>query len=200
MHLEYSDLETSIVNLCLLQMLVDEYLSLHSKEYENTNNILASVLGELMVVKICSFLEEWKSFGSNAKNDIRVVELRQATKAATSQLNSWSDIYLVRNTVIAHTFRDKKKDNTSSLLSEQMEFNSPISHFDYKLACGCIYLIVFALKAFFHKEYNSLIPKLTKANQHTFPFEIKSEEECKSRFDEITRIVHLAVSEKISTS
>jgi hypothetical protein len=198
MDTKFSDSETSIVNLCLLQMLLDEYIKLHSKEFKNPDSVMAAVLGEQMIIKICSFLDEWKSFGSNAKNDPRVVELRQSTKAATKQLNSWSDIYLVRNTIIAHTFRDKKKENVSSLLTEQMAFNSPISHFDYRLACGCIHLIVFALKAFFHKEYNLLIPKLTEARQHTFPFEIKSKEECTSRFDAISNAVHQAVNEKMN--
>ncbi len=64
-------------------------------------------LNNKMLVDISSFLDEWKRFETYAKDDERIKETMKITAPAIKRLLRWTGIKGMRNTMLAHGFRDR---------------------------------------------------------------------------------------------
>ena len=78
-----------------------------------------------IIIKICSFLEEWDNF-LGVKNEPefkhKILYIKRATLPARKVTNLWKDLRKFRNEITAHNFRDK---NFKVKIDKMHEYDCP---------------------------------------------------------------------------
>ncbi len=95
--------------------------------YRRTPNVNAMINDDLMfslsnhgLLLVCKFLEIWDSFGSTAKVEPRVVEVRRAAQPIVDRMRIWTGLDVFRDSVLAHTYEttDKKLISPRYIISK----------------------------------------------------------------------------------
>ncbi|WP_272149186.1 hypothetical protein [Tenacibaculum aiptasiae] len=173
--------QESILVLCSLQTLLDEYLKCLSKEKNNSNSVIFSVITSQIIITSCSYLEEWEYFARLIKEEqeSRIIILRKITKPVIDRINEWKDLRKFRNNMIAHNHRIKKENNSLAIFNLSRSLYCPNSFYDYKLLSGCIFIANRVLLKLFAKEYKEILPQIKNIENITSMNEIKNERDYK---------------------
>jgi hypothetical protein len=192
-------IQESIFVLCTLQALLDEYIKCLTKEKDNSNSVIYSIITSQIIITSCSYLDEWEELGKLTKveNEPKIITLRKTVKPAIDRINQWSDMRQFRNNIIAHNHRIKNENNSLSILYLSRNLNCPATYFDYKLLLGCIYITKNVLLRFFKDEYNLLIPNIKDIEDLSPINEVKNEKSFRKEFDEIVLNVESLIETKI---
>lgn len=130
---------------------------------------LKYALNNKMLIDICSFLDEWKRFNTYARDCERIRETMTITAPAIKHLNSWSGIKGMRNTMLAHGYRDDSDNGKLTCLNKRyFEAEVPTTYAEVMLLSEyCVY----AISAFIcrhkeeHKAALETIPKFEAATK-----------------------------------
>ena len=196
MNQKFSPLQDSILILCSLEALLEEYQKCLLKE--NPDSVLFSVLASQIVLTACSYIDEWEFLGRLSSENPRVLQLREIVKPAMNRINQWTDLKLVRNSLIAHNHRIRKQNNSPTITSIKRQLNCPNSLYDYKLLIGCVYITKNTLLRVFGKEYNDIVPHLKNIEEITPINEIKDEKTYRKEFNVIINKVQIELDEYYS--
>ncbi|MCG3808899.1 hypothetical protein I3252_05300 [Psychrobacter sp. Ps4] len=113
-------------------------------------------LSNKMLIDICSFLEEYRRFNNYAKDNTYIRDTMKITAPAIKRLKSWSGIQGLRNTVLAHGFRDDNDQGKPTCLDKRyFDADIPTNYAEIMLLSEyCVYVI----SAFMcrHKEDHQL--------------------------------------------
>ncbi len=112
-------------------------------------------LHKKMLIDISSFLDEWAKFKSYGK-DTKIRETFEIVTPAIKRINKWKDIKHMRNTILAHGFRDKTRSKNLTCLNEKyFEANVPTTYAEVMLLSE---FIVYIIATFIcrHKEEHSI--------------------------------------------
>jgi len=181
--------QESILVLCTLQALLEEYKECLKKEKDNSKSVIYAIITSQIILTSCSFIEEWELFGNLIKEDSRILELRKIVKPAIDRINKWSDMRYYRNSIVAHNHRIKKENNSIAILKIDRKLKCPNSYFDFMLLMGCIFIIKKILLYIFKNEYNQLIPRLKNIKNIESVNSIEDKETFHSEFNKITKAV-----------
>lgn len=104
---------------------------------------LKYALNSKMLIDICSFLDEWKRFNTYAKESMRIRETMKITAPAIKRLKSWTGIAGMRNTMLAHGYRDANdNDKPTCLKKRYFEAEVPTTYAEVMLLSEyCVYVI-----------------------------------------------------------
>lgn len=138
--------------------MVDECLAIIKTERHDKKSVVHALVSNQLLIYANSFLEEWENLGSVCREDARVTKVRKIASPFTRRIRCW-DLIGIRNSFLAHNFRDKGKINVLTK-SHDGELNTPSSYGDDVLLCGCIFCIKEILVTEFKSEYNELIAHL----------------------------------------
>lgn len=193
MNKQFGPLKDSILILCILESLLEEYQKRLLRE--DVDSIVYTALANQIVLTACSYLEEWEHLGKLSSDEDRVLVLRKIANPAIKRINKWSDLKFVRNSVIAHNHRNKKENNSPVITTITRNLNCPNSKYDYRLLIGCIYLSKNALLKVFKEEYNEIVPELKHIGSIDPKDEIKTEKRYRKEFDKVIRDVELQLDD-----
>ena len=128
----------SLHHIRFINKQIYKYLELLSaNNYDTTINVC---IKNTIIILTCSFLDEWNNYliPKNANFD-KLKTAKKKCKPAIKRINKWSDIEKFRNSVLAHNFRDNKKDNKSIFLTDKFDkLNIPIHISEFILLSQCI--------------------------------------------------------------
>lgn len=181
--------QESILVLCTLQALLDEYRTCLIKEKNNSKSVMYAIIESQILLTSCSYMDEWELFGKLIKEEPRILKLRKVVKPAIDRINKWSDMKYYRNSIIAHNHRIRKENNSVAILNMDREFKCPNSFFDFSLLMGCIYITKNVLLRFFAIEFNQILPKLNNIENVESVKSIKDEKTYRAEFDKIQKEV-----------
>lgn len=192
-------IQESILILCTLQALLDEYLKCLTKEKDKPDSVLFSIISSQIIITSCSYLDEWEFLGKLIKveKETRIITLRKITKPVINRINQWKDMRQFRNNMIAHNHRIKKEENSLAIFSMSRNLNCPNSFYDYKLLIGCIFISKNILLRIFQNEYNKSIPRIKNIEAIKPVNEIKDNKAYKNEFNSLTRDVQTLLDELI---
>ena len=96
-----------------------------------------------MLIDICSFLDEYKRFNHYAKDDPYIRDTMKITAPAIKRLKSWPGIQGLRNTVLAHGFRDDSDQGKPTCLDKRyFDADVPKNYAEIMLLSEyCVYVI-----------------------------------------------------------
>jgi hypothetical protein len=137
------------------------------KRYINDDDLKFSLTNK-MLIDIVSFLSEWKRVNTYVKDDEEIKETMSITSNIIKRVKKWRGIEGMRNTILAHGFRDTNNNDKLTCLDKKY-FNAdvPTNYAEIMLLSE---LIVYVIATFicrhkadsdkcneFHKskEYNS---------------------------------------------
>ncbi|TXG39587.1 hypothetical protein [Seonamhaeicola maritimus] len=187
--------QESILVLCTLQALLDEYLKCLTKEEKKPDSVLFSIISSQIIITSCSYLDEWEYFGKLIKEEQepRIITLRKITKPVIDRINEWKDMRQFRNNMLAHNHRIKKENNSLAIFNTSRKLNCPYSFYDYKLLIGCIFITKNVLLRMFQNEYNRAIPSIKNIEDILPINEIKDEKTYRNEFDNLTQDVQTLI-------
>ena len=102
------------------------------KRYPDDEDIKYSISNK-MLVDLCSFLDEWNILMSLAKKDEQLFTSAKIVQPAIDRIRSWSDIRKVRNTMLAHNFRDKKTGKLTCIQTNYLDAKVPRTYAEIML-------------------------------------------------------------------
>ena len=104
---------------------------------------LKFALNSKMIIDICSFLDEWKRFNTYSKDSEHIRATMKITAPAIRRLKSWRGIEGMRNTMLAHGFRDENDDGKLTCISKRyIDAEVPTSYVEVMLLSEyCVYII-----------------------------------------------------------
>lgn len=132
------------------------------KRYQHDED-LKFALHNKMLIDICSFMGEWKRFNNYAKNDACIKETMRITAPAITRISKWKGLEGMRNTLLAHGFRDNNNQGKLTCLNNRLfDADVPTTYAEIMLLSEyCVYVI----SAFIcrhgneHQEAMALIPE-----------------------------------------
>jgi hypothetical protein len=179
-----TDIEESILHLIALQGQLGEYIKSYFKIYKK-DEVIRSALESEILIKSCSFLDEFATFKSLTKNQGNLFDFRRRIKPVEKQISNWKDIREFRNIILSHNYRSTSKSKENFFRQGDREYNIPSKPPSLKLLAGCIYILTLCVKAFFSEEYNNLLSKRATLNQPTFNDEEISMEDVDEIFHDL---------------
>lgn len=181
MNKKQNPLQNSILILCSLQDLLDQYKKFLLKEKGNSKSILYETITGQIIITSCSYLEEWENLGNLSTKEIRIKELRNIVKPAINRIYKWKDLKIFHDAILAHNQRTKSKNNRPALNNLEKYLNCPKTLHDYQLLLGCISVTKNALLRVFSDENND-IPYHNSIEKTEGIQEFKDENEYSNQF------------------
>ena len=112
------------------------------KRYKHDEDLKYS-LNNKMLIDICSFMKEWKRFNNYAKHDEHIRETMKITAPAIQRISQWTGLEGMRNTLLAHGYRDDNNQGKLTCLNKRY-FNAdvPTTYAEVMLLSEyCVYTI-----------------------------------------------------------
>lgn len=78
-----------------------------------------------MIIDVASFLDEWKRLNAYVKENEDLKETMRIVSPAIKRIAKWKDITAMRNTMLAHGFRDEKYEGKLTCLDRRF-FNANV--------------------------------------------------------------------------
>lgn len=180
-----SPLQDSLLILTTLSLSINEHYKILDKihDQEKSKTVYAAV-SAMILLQVCSFRDEWdRLLGINEERD-RLVNVRTKSRFFIKRIDQWSDLRNVRNTFIAHSFRDDGKNRL--MVPYERELNMPNKFPDYIMMAGCIDFITIIVHREFLKELVEATT-LFKATRKIPPIKagINSEKEARAELKSI---------------
>jgi len=150
-----SKVQDSVLILTTLAASVDEYFNILKAEYKNKSSVVYAAVSSQVLLQACAFKEEWKAFLGLPEESDRIAQVRIKAQNFSKKIHQWTDLERLRNTFIAHNFRDKTDNYSNRLLKPyERELNIPDQFPDYIMLCGCIhYMHKIIAKEFYNELY-----------------------------------------------
>ncbi len=106
------------------------------------------------------FIEVWEDFGSLAKSEPRAMLAREAITPLIDRMLVWDGLREYRNTIIAHSYLDKKDQPVEpwDLLQQN---KVPTYHAEIILLLQIVHMATCATLMVFSKEYLAITPLFT---------------------------------------
>lgn len=139
--MELSKLQESLLALSAIDnMILPALQSLNPPERLQDDALKFTICNYLQVL-LCSFLDEWKVFGSLARDHPTVLITLKVAAPALKRIQSWDGLYKVRSAILAHGFRgkDRRLIWTWELITSQ---NVPTAYAETILLAECARLSV----------------------------------------------------------
>lgn len=138
---ELTKFQESLLVLSAMKTIIENDLRVF-KRYQHDDDLKYS-LHNKMLIDICSFLDEWRRFDVYAREDIYIRETMMITAPALKRLKSWKDIRGLRNTMLAHGYRDDKNEGKlTSLDKRYFDAKVPTTYAEVMLLSEyCVYVI-----------------------------------------------------------
>ena len=190
--MELTKLQDSISILITLQAATSKCLDVIKKEKADKQSVIYAFVDSQLILLANSFIDEWDNLGKLVGVQ-RVLKVRKVASPFTKRINKWSDLGLLRNTLVAHGFR--KKGENILVGGYEAELNIPNSFPDRILLCGCIFCATQILIAEFTTEYNEVIAHLKTIEKPRIRKGIETEAEAKKELDEL-----IALSESVRSN
>lgn len=157
MHMNISKLQDSVLILTTLAASVDEYFKILKTESKNKSSVVYAAVSSQVLLQACSFKEEWKTFLGLQEETERIANVRAKAQNFSKRIHQWTDLEKIRNTFIAHNFRDKSDNYSNRLLKPyERELSIPGQFPDYIILCGCIHYIHKIIAKEFYNELFAL--------------------------------------------
>ena len=157
-----------------------------SKEQEPIDTTIVDALRFQFLIEVCSFLDEWDNFTgvkTNSEFESKIKNIKQVVKSARKGIKYFSDIKKFRNEVLAHNYRDSKKEFS---LNKIAYYNIPNSISEMALVLYSLKRMLDILIANFPEVYARTHQILLNEFRETpTSREILSEEKIKSIIQEI---------------
>jgi hypothetical protein len=112
-----------------------------------------------IIIKSCSFLEEWDRFlavRTNEEDKEKILLIKKIVKPARQQISEWKDMQKFRNEIIAHNSRNKE-DNYS--LDNMGDYDCPSTEYELFHLVKFLERMIKTLTSNFPAELQSLISK-----------------------------------------
>lgn len=148
----------------LILFLINKEISIYGELFEDADKILTAENSEcnfnryhafysLILIKVVSFFDEYDLLRSISTDRIEFRTIDKKIIPYRKRLEKWKDIKKLRNTFLAHNYRDTKKNNVLVLLNDYIStFNVPITTYDVRLVVKIIDVILETLGSFFGEE------------------------------------------------
>jgi hypothetical protein len=111
-----SKIQDSVLILATLGASVDEYFTILKAEHQNKSSVVYAAVSGQVLLQACSFKEEWRTFLGLQEEKVRIAKVRSKAQSFGKRINQWTDLEKLRNTFIAHNFRDKSDNYSNRLL------------------------------------------------------------------------------------
>lgn len=183
--MKLTKLQDSISILITLQAATTECLKVIKTEKANKESIIHAFADSQLILLANSFMDEWENLGA-LQSDERILKIRKIASPFTKRIKKWSDLGLIRNTLVAHGFRNKGENILVG--GYKAELNVPNGFPDRILLCSCIYCTKEVLIAEFATEYNELITQLKTVEKPRIKTGIGTEADAKKELDELITI------------
>jgi len=121
------------------------------KRYINDGELKYSLTNK-MLVDIVSFLAEWKRINTYAKENEEIKETMKVTSTLIKRIKTWKGIEGMRNTMLAHGFRDGNNNDRLTCLDKRY-FNADVPT-NYAEIILLSELIVFVIATFICRHSN----------------------------------------------
>ncbi|WP_158772532.1 hypothetical protein [Cobetia sp. L2A1] len=169
-------LQDSIVILGAIKGLMESDLKL-IRRYKQDEELKFSISIK-MIIDIYSIMNKWKRFNTYARDDLRVRETMKIVKPAIDRIKKWRGIEGMRNTMLAHGFRDDNKNGKITCLKKRyFDAEVPKSYAEIMLLSEyCVYICATVICR--HKNTDHAV-------------ELEKEYDCKENLAEITTMKEL---------
>ena len=139
--MELTKFQESLLVISAMKTIMENDLRVF-KRYIHDDDLKYSLHAK-MLIDICSFLNEWKRFNIYAKGDEGVQETMRITSPAIRRLKSWRGIEGMRNTMLAHGYRDDNNNGKPTCLDKRyFEAEVPTTYSEVMLLSEyCVYVI-----------------------------------------------------------
>jgi len=140
-------------------------------------------LMEMIILDACSFMDEYNKYLGVITEESykqKIVNIKTICKPLVTQINKWSDLRLIRNSLIAH---NRKKDK-ALILSTQMDYKAPRGPYEVELLNNIIQVISHIIK----KEFQYEIDYAKKNFELNIPkFKSFSKDDCWREMDSLVK-------------
>lgn len=180
-------LQDSMSILLTLQGAIQECYEIIKREKNDKKSIVHAIADSQMMLFTHSFLDEWERLGSTCKDE-KTKQFRKRVLPFINKIKSWTDLGLMRNTMVAHNLRDQKNGHQNILLyGYGRELNTISGFYDRLLLNSCVDEIVKRLVGAYRAEYNDLIQQLKLVKKPTVKPGIKSHADVSKILSELIR-------------
>ena len=135
---EINPIEESTLHLTLLFSEIEVYMKSYCSD--KNGEVAKASLQSTILIKACSFIEEFATFKSLTKAVAGIDDFRTRVKPIQKQIDSWVDLKEFRNVVLSHNYRNTKKSGINFFLQGERVYNIPSSPPSMKLLTSCFYL------------------------------------------------------------
>ena len=213
---EETKLESSITILLSLYIMIEQnytamvyYMENIDETSENRRKLLIPPKRDLFVdeaiteslffqiiLKICSFIEEWDTCLGVLNEDRylnKLILIKKVVKPATEAFKNWKDIRKFRNEIIAHNFRKNKSNNIT--LFDINKYDIPQSAHELSVIVSILdrmlRVLIFNFPIVYKKACNETLDRLL--NEPKFD---KTKESAKD-WDKVITEIDLRISDNI---
>ncbi|MBU3007486.1 hypothetical protein [Cobetia amphilecti] len=170
-------LQESLIVLSVLKYTMEkDYTVL--RRYHNDSDLRFSITNK-MLIDISSFLNEWKRFRKYSRDIPEIRDTMKVVRPAIARLNKWHGIEGMRNTMLAHGYRD---DNNSGRITciDKRYFNAKVPKTSLEIMLLIQYCIhVSAIFIFKHGDREPLEDLIQRKNDTEIERGISTPEELK---------------------
>ena len=161
---EMTPLENTLWRMRMVAHEVHEIL----RGFEATGDVAKALNSHLLftisnhALLLCAkFLETWDDLGALAKGDGRIIVARKAVQPLIDRLLVWEGLRDYRNTIIAHSYLDKK-DNLIGPWDLIEQRKVPTYHAEVAALLHVVILATAGILMVFSKEYLPITPALAQ--------------------------------------
>ena len=121
------------IEKCLLNSEYLNEIQFDEEFYNKTtfSNSVRGLLSNYSVIQFCSFLDEYKNFNhtltENENLKARITKVRNKNKYGLKRVNRWTNLFDIRNQLLAHNFQIKNKSFFDNVENKVFEYSFPDS-------------------------------------------------------------------------
>ncbi|WP_226065515.1 hypothetical protein [Kaistella polysaccharea] len=119
------------IEKCLIKSEYINEIQFDEEFYNRTpfSNSIRALLSNYSVIQFCSFLDEYKKFNQtltdNESLKARIRKVRDKNKYGLKRINKWTNLYDIRNQLLAHNFQIKNKSFFDNEENKVYEYSFP---------------------------------------------------------------------------
>jgi hypothetical protein len=112
---------------------------------EHTRFVLFRTIGSYITIRVCAFLEEYNYqfiFDDDEEMKSTVHSFKTMCQPIVDSVGEWEDLRKYRNHILAHSYREKKRDKSlSSVLATLSKYDVPKNIHDLHYLCECMNIV-----------------------------------------------------------
>ncbi len=119
-----------------------------------------------MLIDIASFLDEWKRFNTYAKESDEIKETMRITSPAVRRLKQWRGIKGMRNTMLAHGFRDDNAEGrVTDIVKRYFDADVPTTYAEIMLLSEFVVYTISTAICRHESEYEKALVSVPQYDQ-----------------------------------